>query len=173
MWTLHVACGCCIIAADTYKHLLRLQLQPRMHLSAQSCSKVACGGPTRPYPTKPQPEPSADGGAPVPREAPVKERNSHAAAVLNRQLYVFGGDNNGDLLREFAAADTTPAGLSSACLSRQWEHLCSQHRAPCHCHFAVRRHQSAMRAKQLTYLLCNSNSTANKTLEARGKRIRI
>ncbi len=37
---------------------------------------------------------------------PIKARNSHAAVAVDRDLYVFGGENTGDLLVEFAMCDT-------------------------------------------------------------------
>lgn len=37
---------------------------------------------------------------------PVKERNSAAAVAIDRDLYILGGDNGGDFMREFAMCDT-------------------------------------------------------------------
>ena len=38
---------------------------------------------------------------------PVTARNSHAAVAVDRDLYVLGGDAQGDLLKEFAMSDTS------------------------------------------------------------------
>ncbi len=40
---------------------------------------------------------------------PVTARNSHAAVAIDRDLYVFSGDNAGDMLREYAMVDTADA----------------------------------------------------------------
>ena len=37
---------------------------------------------------------------------PIKERSCHAAVAVDRDLYIFGGDNTGDMLKEYAMCDT-------------------------------------------------------------------
>jgi dynein heavy chain len=64
----------------------------------------------------PQAEAEAEGGEATGQEQappggvqtalPIKERNSHAAVAVDRYLYIIGGDNQGDLLKEYAMCDT-------------------------------------------------------------------
>lgn len=40
---------------------------------------------------------------------PVMARSMHSAVAVDRDLYIFGGDNVGDLLHEYAVVDTLHA----------------------------------------------------------------
>lgn len=44
---------------------------------------------------------------------PIKERNSQTAVAIDRDLYILCGDNNGDMLREFAMCDTTDTACAN------------------------------------------------------------
>lgn len=45
--------------------------------------------------------------------APIKERCCHAAVAVDRDLYILGGDNTGDLLKEYAMCDTNDRAVAN------------------------------------------------------------
>eukprot|EP00983_Pelagomonas_calceolata_P106619 1159251-Pelagomonas_calceolata.AAC.7 len=42
---------------------------------------------------------------PAQEPMPIKERLAHTAVAVDTDLYILGGENGGDLLRDYAVAD--------------------------------------------------------------------